>query len=89
MSRTQIFKKDVIFIRPKASKNNDVRTFGSGGFFGYLGYFYAYNWGKYTAYVTDGNNMVAIETTKKKYVVSCEDPQILIDCIKNRAVILE
>lgn len=89
MSRTQILKKDVIFIRPKASRNSDVRTFGSGGFFGYLGYFHAYNWGKYTAYVTDGNNMVAIETTKKKYVVSCENPQILIDCIKNRAVILE
>lgn len=89
MSKTLILKKDIIFIRPKESKNSDIRTFGSGGFFGYLGYFHAYNWGKYTAYVTDGNNMIAIETTKKRYVVSCENPQTLIDSIKNRAIILE
>lgn len=89
MSKTVILKKDILFIRPKASTNNDVRTFGIGGAFGYLGYFYAKNWGKYTAYVTDGNNMVAIETTQKKYVVSCENTQVLIDSIKDRKVILK
>lgn len=89
MSRTLILKKDIVFVRPKVGTNNDIRTFGIGGVFGYLGYFYAKNWGNYIAYVTDGNNMVAIETTKKKYVVSCENPQTLIDNIKNRKVILD
>lgn len=81
LSHTVIHKKDVVFIRSKKSRVKDSIVIGS-NILGLLGYSTEPNWGKYISYITDTNKMVAIETTNKKYVVSCKNPQMLIDCIK-------
>lgn len=80
LSRTVIYKKDIVLIRSKESRVKDSMVWGS-NIFGLLGYSTEPNWGKYISYITDTDKMVAIETTNKKYVVSCKNPEMLIDSI--------
>jgi hypothetical protein len=53
-------------------------TLGTKGFFGYQGV----TMDSFKSMVLDRNNIVAIETRDKKYLVSCEDPQGLINLYK-------
>lgn len=64
--------------------SNAIRTFGSGGFFGYVGYFKNDKYGKFLMYATERKNLVLIQTHDKSYVVSCRNPDILI---KNEKII--
>lgn len=53
-----------------------IRTFGSGGFLGYLGKFWYKNAGHVTAYVTDRNKMLLITLkTGQKVIISPDDQQ--------------
>jgi hypothetical protein len=45
-----------------------VRTFGSGGLFGFLGRFWNKRLGKYTMYITQWRNLLLIRTEDKTYV---------------------
>lgn len=82
LSSTVIYKKNIVFIRSKESRVKDSIVIGS-NVFGLIGYSTEPNWGKYISYITDTDKMVAIETTHKKYVVSCKNPQTLIDSINS------
>lgn len=72
-----IHRKDIIAI--SAYKNSySVRKFGSGGLFGYLGWFYNYDIGNYFSYATDEHNTILIITKNRKYLISCENPNELL-----------
>lgn len=58
---------------------SSVRTFGSGGFFGYIGKFYNRNLGHFQMYVAKRKDLLLITTPKKKIVVNCEDPKRIIN----------
>lgn len=59
-----------------------IRTFGSGGFFGYFGRFRYQKVGAVTAFVTDRAKMVLIKTKSgKKYLISPDDPYGFINTI--------
>ncbi len=52
---------------------NSIRTFGSGGFLGNIGYFKNDKLGTYIMYTTSTEKMVCIETGTKKYIMNCPD----------------
>ena len=73
--------KDIIEIKAITSSETafSIRTFGSGGLFGYLGKFKNKKLGNYTMYATNVNELILIRTDRKTYVFSC----------KNRAEFIE
>lgn len=78
---------EVIEVR-KLSKfevSGSIRTFGSGGLFGYLGCFKNNKLGNYTMYATEWNNLVLIRTNNKKYVISCTKAQDLVEYINSQS----
>lgn len=60
-----------------------IRKLGSGGCFGDLGEFENKQLGIFQMYVTNEKNMVLIKTKTETYVVSCENPDLLIQHIIN------
>lgn len=54
-----------------------IRTFGSGGYFGFVGYFRNKRYGKFLMYSTERKNLILIRTHDKTYVVSCRNPDLL------------
>lgn len=76
--------KDIIEI--KAIENSEtafsIRTFGSGGLFGYLGKFKNKKLGYYTMYATDINELILIRTDRKTYVFSCRNRDEFIESVK-------
>lgn len=83
IGRVEIPKQDIQQVRRKEKINRDKRVFGSGGFFGYLGYFSSVEEGGYFAYVQDAKAMVYIHTVKQNYVLSCSDPDNLVEELGN------
>ena len=51
-----------------------IRTFGIGGFFGYIGRFHNRQLGGYLAYVTDGSHAVVLRFPDRTLVLSPADP---------------
>ncbi len=68
----------------KSDIDGSIRTFGSGGVFGYLGRFQNDRFGNYTMYATDLNNLILIRTDNKKYVFSCTKALKFVDYINSR-----
>jgi hypothetical protein len=55
-----------------------VRTFGSGGLFGYFGKFYSRTLGHVTLYTTQRKNRVLIQTEQgKTFILSPDDPGMI------------
>ncbi|MFZ4457197.1 MAG: PH domain-containing protein [Bacteroidales bacterium] len=54
------------------------RKFGSGGLFGYIGWFWNRDIGNYFSYSTDETNQILIVTPTRKYVISCENREELL-----------
>lgn len=69
----------------KSDIDNSIRTFGSGGLFGFLGRFNNDRLGNYTMYATELNNLVLIRTNDKKYVFSCSHPRELVNFINRQS----
>jgi hypothetical protein len=62
---------------------SELRLFGSGGFFGYIGIFRNSKTGNYRAYVGDYSQSFLIQTqTGIKYVLSCENRDAIVQTIK-------
>ena len=59
---------------------------GSYGFFGYYGYYFNLReWSTIKVYASQWSNFVEIEDIyEQKYVISCDDPQMLIASIRDR-----
>lgn len=61
--------------------DGSIRTFGSGGLFGYLGRFKNDNLGSYSMYATELNNLILVCTDSRKYVFSCSSPQEFVEYV--------
>ena len=71
-------------VEPYKVTMNFVRTFGSGAFFGWWGWFRNQELGKFMVYAANLDNVFLIETCNgKKYVISCNDPEAMCSEIKN------
>lgn len=62
---------------------NNIRLFGSGGFCGYIGFFFNDEKGRYYAYIGNVKQSFYIATKSKKYAFSCENTPFVIETIKN------
>lgn len=62
------------------------RVMGSGGFFGYFGWFYNKELGRYLAYITDYKHAVAMKFNDKTIVVSPHDPHDFVDKVNRLTV---
>ena len=77
-------KDEIVSVTRKNGMMSDIRVFGSGGYFGYLGIFRDKNKEKYYAYVNNGNNMIMISTKDKRYVVNCDNFDKVIATLKKK-----
>lgn len=62
---------------------SSIRVMGSGGFFGFIGYFRSQEFGNYTAFVTDPNNSVFLELPDTRIVISPDDPIRFVTLVEN------
>lgn len=63
----------------------DMRVFGSGGFFGYIGFFQGNKIGRYSGFFADTNQAFLIRTKRGKlYVFSTETPDRTVEELKKR-----
>ena len=58
-----------------------VRRFGSGGLFGYLGWFENPRLGKFLMYATNKNNRFLVKDSHNTYVFSCVDSDVVVGTI--------
>ena len=63
---------------------NSIRTFGSGGLWGYLGKMNSSGLGDYTIYVTNTSNMITVKTKDDVFIFSCDHPEEIVDYIKQK-----
>jgi hypothetical protein len=61
---------------------NSIRTFGSGGLWGFLGKFKNSGLGDYTMYVTNTSNMITVKTNDDVFIFSCDHPDEIVDYIE-------
>jgi hypothetical protein len=67
----------------KLTIEDSRKTFGSDGFFGYLGRFKNQILGNYTMYATDLKNLILIRTDKGNYVFSCSRSREFVEFINS------
>ena len=75
--------RDVYEIDANSLKGS-IRTFGSGGVFGYLGRFKNNILGNYSMYITEKKHLIAVKTHDKTFVFNCNDPNRLVTLIKTQ-----
>lgn len=80
--RIAIHRNDIVRVYQKRSMMTDVRLCGISGLFGHIGLFYNKNIGRYYANAKDGNNLIAIVTQKKVYVISCDNANKVISVLQ-------
>lgn len=76
--------KEITTIERRSNFGFDSKKFGSGGFFGFNGFFVNDAIGKYTGYVTNQNNIFWVITENKKYTFNCDEPDKFISLIKSK-----
>ena len=81
--KVKINYDSILFINRYSPSLRDVRIFGSGGFFGFIGLFSSEKIGKYYSFVGDSEQCFCIKTISgNSYVFSSEDVDIVIEKIK-------
>lgn len=82
IGKVRIEYKDIIEITSYHPDKTEFMIVGSGGLFGHIGLYYNRLLGKYKSYVDDYNQAFYIITDNKKYLLSCENRDIVIFTIK-------
>ena len=85
IGRKKIAVSDITYIERYGSMGSDTRVCGVGGVFGFTGWFRNKELGNYFAYVGDTKNAVLVQTRKRKYVVSCDRPDELVEALRKAA----
>ncbi|MDR2205463.1 MAG: PH domain-containing protein [Flavobacteriaceae bacterium] len=69
--KKKIPRKDIVEIKTLESKEVkfSIRTFGIGGFFGYIGFFYNSKFGNMRWFATNRNYFILISTNNRKKIV--------------------
>lgn len=62
-----------------------IRTFGAGGLFASVGYFYNLTLGSYRAYATNRANTVVLDFGERKVVVTPDQPETFVQEISSAA----
>ncbi len=76
--------KKITKAEPYQVTMNFVRTFGSGAFFGWWGWFRNQELGRFMVYATELDHVFLIELENgKKYVISCNNPKAMCDAINS------
>lgn len=76
--------KQISSYKPDSS---DIRLFGSGGFFGFIGKFKNAKINTYQSYVGDFNQAILIQTKdEQNFVISCEDYLSVINLVKSKII---
>ncbi len=70
--------------REKVRGAFNIRTYGSGGLFGWLGCFYNKKLGHYEMYATELRNLIIIKTVKKTYVFSCMEREAFLQKVADK-----
>lgn len=73
---------EIIEVDRKKTLLYDVRLCGISGLFGHSGLFWNRDTGRYIALVKDGTSMIRIRTSKKTYVISCDNSDDVINELK-------
>ncbi len=82
MGKKRINRADIESVHTYSRSMSNIRTFGSGGLFGYFGRFHNSSHGHYTAYVGDIGQAFYITTKSgKTYLVSCKNREEFIKSI--------
>lgn len=70
VGRITIPADEIVSMRPVDKKvlDGSIRTFGSGGLFGFLGRFRNKALGNYTMYITEWRNLLMVETAERTYI---------------------
>lgn len=68
--------------RAQPGELGGLRTFGSGGMFGFFGWFWSRKMGHYRAYVTHRQDMVLVEA-ERTYLLSPERPDDFLRSLSN------
>ena len=83
LGKVKINYNSILFIDRYSPSLRDVRIFGSGGFFGFIGLFSSEKIGKYYSFVGDSEQCFFIKTVSgNSYVFSSEEADIVIEKIK-------
>lgn len=85
-STVRIKRSDIlkVEIAAESTLRGSIRTFGSGGFFGYYGKFYHPSLGAMTWYATRRDSLVFITTIHyKKMIFSPDDPELFVATLLN------
>ena len=70
----------------KTEPGFSIRLFGSGGLFGYFGLFSSNKLGKHHRYTGNNENLVLLNTGKKKYLLSIHDELFFDELIKHKKI---
>ena len=65
--------------KEKSDFRRDVKLFGAAGLLGYYGFFRSKDHGKYYCISNNEENNVIIVTTTGSYVISCDNPQEMME----------
>lgn len=80
-----IFPYNGIAFVERFTSITNVKLYGSGGFMGYLGVYSNRDFGTYQSYVENPQDaFIIITKDKKKFVLSCPNPTLIIDTIKQK-----
>ncbi|MDB5281149.1 MAG: hypothetical protein JWO06_224 [Bacteroidota bacterium] len=69
---------------PNGEATFSLRTFGSGGFFGYFGRFYNSKFGNYSAYATRRSNRLLITTGEGRKIIITPDDLNMVSHLEER-----
>jgi hypothetical protein len=85
MGEHKIVFNDINTIEPisKSDIANAIRLFGSGGLFGYYGYFRNAKIGKFVMYATNTDSLIKIKSTKGVVVISCQHREEVVGYIRS------
>lgn len=76
---------DILEIRLCSPTMGEKRIFGSGGWFGYYGWFSEKDLGKYFAYYGKASDCFLVTLKNgKKYMLGCNDPAEIVETVSNR-----
>lgn len=82
LRRKRIGLSQIEQAKPYGVTMNFVRTFGSGGYLGWWGWFRNQELGRFIVYASDLDHVMLVTMrTGKRYVISCADPEAMSQAI--------
>ena len=78
-----------IRVHRSSDTKNSIRTFGSGGAFGYLGKFRNAQLGNYQMFVTNSAQKVLVRFNDQVLIFSCDEPNEIVNYVNERINLID